>query len=338
MVIDCDELKRVDKRCDCSRLGEVVEAALNSRIHQAERLLDSAREMEDLIAMLIAMWKAPLGCGNNNDQPDLGCQRFQMACQSAGLEGKEEEAVIWAPEKERTDTDEKNDGIPKPKPLLLIELMQSNSALLVQCGFSVFAGVGERTREGNDLHKEMMESGVIKLGDMQDVSEASSSSNDQHIYDVFLSFRGADTRNSFTNHLHKALENANLNTFLDDKKIETGLYLKPELESAIRASRASIIVLSKNYASSTWCLNELVLILEQHRKFNQIVIPIFYHVDPSDVRKQQNSFGDAMADHKQKMEAETNAEKQNEWAQKMEIWKNALTQVANLKGKEPKNM
>nr|GEW42000.1 RNA-directed DNA polymerase, eukaryota, reverse transcriptase zinc-binding domain protein [Tanacetum cinerariifolium] len=46
-----------------------------------------------------------------------------------------------------------------------------------------------------------------------------------------------------------------------------------------------------------------------HREFNQIVIPIFYHVDPSDVRKQQNSFGDAMADHKQKMEAETNAEK-----------------------------
>ncbi|GKC87805.1 Toll/interleukin-1 receptor domain-containing protein, partial [Tanacetum coccineum] len=45
-----------------------------------------------------------------------------------------------------------------------------------------------------------------------------------------------------------------------------------------------------------------------------------------------------MADHKQKMEAETNAEKQNEWAQKMEIWKNALTHVANLKGKEPKNM
>nr|GEY51120.1 hypothetical protein [Tanacetum cinerariifolium] len=45
-----------------------------------------------------------------------------------------------------------------------------------------------------------------------------------------------------------------------------------------------------------------------------------------------------MADHKQKMEAETNAEKQNEWVQKMEIWKHALTQVANLKGKEPKNI
>ncbi|PWA49926.1 toll/interleukin-1 receptor (TIR) domain-containing protein [Artemisia annua] len=167
--------------------------------------------------------------------------------------------------------------------------------------------------------------------------EASSSTINHHKYDVFLSFRSVDTRNNFTNHLHKALEDANIKTFLDDTEIETGLYLKPELESAIRASRASIIVLSKNYASSTWCLNELVLILQQHRDFKQIVIPIFYHVDPSDVRKQQNSFGDAMADHKQKMGAETNAEKKNEWAQKIEMWKNALTQVANLKGKEPKD-
>ena len=32
-------------------------------------------------------------------------------------------------------------------------------------GFSVFAGVGERTREGNDLLREMIESGVINYGD-----------------------------------------------------------------------------------------------------------------------------------------------------------------------------
>ena len=31
----------------------------------------------------------------------------------------------------------------------------------------MFAGVGERTREGNDLYREMIESGVIKLGDKQ---------------------------------------------------------------------------------------------------------------------------------------------------------------------------
>ncbi|PWA62298.1 toll/interleukin-1 receptor (TIR) domain-containing protein [Artemisia annua] len=165
---------------------------------------------------------------------------------------------------------------------------------------------------------------------MVTITEETSSSTTDYLYDVFLSFRGADTRNTFTNHLHKALEDANIKTFLDDTQIETGLYLKPELESAIRASRASIIVLSKNYASSTWCLNELALILKQHRDFKQIVIPIFYHVDPSDVRKQQNSFGDAMADHKQKMEAEINVEKRNEWAQKMEIWKIERTYTSVL--------
>ncbi|XP_023746948.2 disease resistance protein RUN1 [Lactuca sativa] len=155
-----------------------------------------------------------------------------------------------------------------------------------------------------------------------------------HRYDVFLSFRGVDTRHSFTDHLHKALIHANINTFLDDEDIETGEDLKPELESAIKASQASIIVLSKNYASSTWCLDELVLILEQRMTSNHIVIPIFYHVEPTHVRKQQSSFGVAMDKYKQTMEAETNANKRSQWAQKMDQWNKALTQVADLKGND----
>ncbi|KAM0001569.1 putative TIR domain-containing protein [Helianthus debilis subsp. tardiflorus] len=155
-------------------------------------------------------------------------------------------------------------------------------------------------------------------------SSSSSSTHDlNHRYDVFLSFRGVDTRNGFTDHLYNTLLGARINTFLDDEEIETGEPLKPELESAIRSSRACIIVLSENYASSRWCLDELVLILEQKRKFNQIVIPIFYHVEPTDVRKQQSTFMKAMAQHKERMNAE---------AQKMELWERALTQVANLKG------
>ncbi|XP_023746967.2 disease resistance protein RUN1 [Lactuca sativa] len=165
-------------------------------------------------------------------------------------------------------------------------------------------------------------------------TDGQSSSNDGPNYDVFLSFRGVDTRHSFTDHLHKALIDANITTFLDDEEIETGEDLKPELETAIKASRGSIIVMSKNYASSTWCLDELVLILEQHMTSDHIVIPIFYHVEPTHIRKQQSSFGDAMAKHKQTMEAETNANKRSEWAQKMDRWNKALIEVANLKGKD----
>merc|ERR1711934_274038 len=47
------------------------------------------------------------------------------------------------------------------KTVLIMELI--NNVAKNHGGFSVFAGVGERTREGNDLYHEMIESGVIKL-------------------------------------------------------------------------------------------------------------------------------------------------------------------------------
>ncbi|XP_071718666.1 toll/interleukin-1 receptor-like protein [Rutidosis leptorrhynchoides] len=169
---------------------------------------------------------------------------------------------------------------------------------------------------------------------MVKINAISQKSSSSYVYDVFISFRGADTRYSFTDHLHNALVDASIDTFLDDAEIQSGEELKPELESAIKASRASVIVLSKDYASSTWCLDELVLILEQHRNYNHIVIPIFYHVEPTDVRKQQNRFGNSMAKHKQRMETESNAEKKSQWAQKIGQWEKALTEVADLKGKD----
>ncbi|XP_035846628.1 disease resistance protein RPV1 isoform X2 [Helianthus annuus] len=171
---------------------------------------------------------------------------------------------------------------------------------------------------------------------LTEITEQSSSSTtlSTYDYDVFLSFRGEDTRHSFTDHLLKALREATIDTFFDDAEIQIGDFLKPELEKAIKSSRASIIVLSKNYASSTWCLDELALIMEQRRTSGHIVFPIFYHVKPSDVRKQRNSFGDAMAEHKQRMETELNSEKRSEWAHKIEKWKKALTEVADMKGEE----
>eukprot|EP00877_Chromochloris_zofingiensis_P014171 jgi/Chrzof1/9007/Cz03g32200.t1_ATP2 len=51
------------------------------------------------------------------------------------------------------------------KTVLIMELI--NNIAKAHGGFSVFAGVGERTREGNDLYREMIESGVIKLGDQR---------------------------------------------------------------------------------------------------------------------------------------------------------------------------
>ena len=49
------------------------------------------------------------------------------------------------------------------KTVLIMELI--NNIAKAHGGYSVFAGVGERTREGNDLYHEMIESGVIKVGE-----------------------------------------------------------------------------------------------------------------------------------------------------------------------------
>ena len=52
------------------------------------------------------------------------------------------------------------------KTVLIMELI--NNIAKVHSGFSVFAGVGERTREGNDLYHEMIESGVINPEKLED--------------------------------------------------------------------------------------------------------------------------------------------------------------------------
>ncbi|CAH1440878.1 unnamed protein product [Lactuca virosa] len=145
--------------------------------------------------------------------------------------------------------------------------------------------------------------------------------HNKYKYDVFLSFCSKDTGRSFTDHLCNAIKHANITTFFDDDLIETGVYLKPGWESAIKASRASVVVLSENYADSQWCLNGLALILKQHLT----VIPIFYHVKPSFLE-------DAMARYRRVMEAMTNEDKRSQLAEKIDRWNKACTQVSTLKG------
>ena len=53
----------------------------------------------------------------------------------------------------------------------------------------------------------------------------------------------------------------------------------------------SVIVFSENYASSKWCLDELVWILECRKNLGQLVLPVFYGIDPSVLRKQEGNLG-----------------------------------------------
>ncbi|KAK6781250.1 hypothetical protein RDI58_023434 [Solanum bulbocastanum] len=160
------------------------------------------------------------------------------------------------------------------------------------------------------------------------VGESSSSSSPHLSYDVFLSFRGEDTRKTFTGHLYTQLCQVGVHTFIDDEELRKGDAISIELDKAIEQSRVSIVVFSKNYASSSWCLDELVKILDCKQRLKQIVLPIFYDVDPSQVRKQTGSFGEALIKHKERSFG----------AERMEKWKAALTEAANLSGWDLRNV
>ena len=155
------------------------------------------------------------------------------------------------------------------------------------------------------------------------VHEASTSIT-RYTYHVFLSFRGADTRKNFTDHLYTALLQAGIHTFKDDEKIEKGKNIKDEIEKAIlHESKISIVVFSKNYASSTWCLNELVKILEHRKSSQHIILPVFYDVDPTQVKKQTGSYGEAFARHEESFKSEKDM---------VQRWRAALKEVADLGG------
>ena len=142
------------------------------------------------------------------------------------------------------------------------------------------------------------------------------------VYDVFLSFRGEDTRYGFTGHLYQALCDKYIYTFMDDK-LRRGEKISEELLKTIKRSMVSVIVFSENYASSKWCLDELVWILECRKNLGQLVLPVFYRIDPSEVRKQEGKFGVELAEHEKNFKDNIG---------KVQIWREALKEVGNLSG------
>ncbi|KAM5563398.1 hypothetical protein ABKV19_018178 [Rosa sericea] len=147
-------------------------------------------------------------------------------------------------------------------------------------------------------------------------------------HDVFLSFRGEDTRDGFTSHLHAALLRKKIETYIDNR-LERGDEIGPALLKAIEESELSVIIFSENYASSTWCLDELVHILECKKKYGCSVIPVFYHVDPSHVRKQEGSYAATFAQLEQRFEDKV---------EMVRRWRDALTTAANLSGFDSRNI
>ncbi|KAK4573794.1 hypothetical protein RGQ29_031656 [Quercus rubra] len=131
---------------------------------------------------------------------------------------------------------------------------------------------------------------------------------------VFISFHAEDTRTRFTGHLFATLERKRIRAYRVEYR---GEFIQAELMKAIETSRIAVVVFSKNNATSNWCLDELLKIMECRRVLNQTVLPIFYKVSPSEGRKHKGNFAEAIL---------------NGPEDKVNIWKATLKDVANLAG------
>ncbi|QHO39698.1 TMV resistance protein N [Arachis hypogaea] len=145
-------------------------------------------------------------------------------------------------------------------------------------------------------------------------------------YHVFLSFRGEDTRTGFTSHLYAALRRKGITTYKDDNNLRKGDIISDELLKAIEESMFAVIVFSPDYASSSWCLDELQKIMECNNKLGLQIEIVFYGVKPCDVRHQIGTFQEAFKKHEQRHDTE-----------KVQRWRDALKQVAAYSGWTSKN-
>lgn len=184
-------------------------------------------------------------------------------------------------------------------------------------------------------------------------------------YRVFLSHYGEDVKETFASHLHSSLEKLHFRVFLDKVAMQAGEYSRCQIEGAIATAYVHVVIFSPNFASSSWCLDELVQMLESGAP----IIPVFYHVKPSQLRctrgtegwfaqviknipwlpkiirwltkiipwlDQEGIYDSALRDLKREEthDAQTNRKKLLYEPDTIEKWRSALWRAANIDGLE----
>ncbi|GLJ15529.1 hypothetical protein SUGI_0255050 [Cryptomeria japonica] len=151
--------------------------------------------------------------------------------------------------------------------------------------------------------------------------EPSVSFNVDKTYDVFLSFRGPDTRETFARPLYAALDRERTLAFFDEESLRKGDHIPTALRQGIRESRIGIPILSPNFAQSKWCLRELSLMV----KSGVEIRPVFYGVSPTDVHCPYGSkYAEALKSHESDLRLSSES---------ILEWKGALETVARIPGR-----
>ncbi|KAF7849042.1 hypothetical protein BT93_L1308 [Corymbia citriodora subsp. variegata] len=148
----------------------------------------------------------------------------------------------------------------------------------------------------------------------------SSQALSESSYEVFLSFRGSDTRHTFTDFLYHDMVEVGILVFRDSESLHVG-EKTGKLLHAIENSKIYIPIFSKNYASSDWCLRELAHMVKCTSKpnGNKEIMPIFLDVEPADVKLKTKLYGQALS-------------KRPKTCSEVESWENALIEVGRIIG------
>ncbi|KAK3416323.1 hypothetical protein EUGRSUZ_H01796 [Eucalyptus grandis] len=151
---------------------------------------------------------------------------------------------------------------------------------------------------------------------------ASFSSKKRMSFQVYVSFQGRDVRRAFLSHLHAALDQAGVSVYKDDEQLAMREQLQTTTMEALKESHVAIIIFSKDYASSLWCLRELERLMELRAQEALTVLPVFYDVTAAEVRWPTASYARAIGEHEEReVDPET-----------MRRWREALYKAGNLAG------
>ncbi|KAI9107929.1 hypothetical protein K1719_020802 [Acacia pycnantha] len=150
----------------------------------------------------------------------------------------------------------------------------------------------------------------------------SSSITDKWSFDVFVNYCDLDTF-SFFRHLYPSLLEKGLRVSSNYAVIPKGEEITNSHVNSLCKSRIAIIFFSKNYAYSILCLVELVRILECFKKEDQLIYPVFYDVDPSEVRHQTGNYAKAFSGLEERYGVKRD---------QIQEWRRALSQAADLSG------
>ena len=149
--------------------------------------------------------------------------------------------------------------------------------------------------------------------------EAGTSSAAMNDFDVFLNHRGPDVKSTFVAHLEDALICAGFRPFLDARSLMKGDPACKSIDQALDMAKVHVAVVSRGYAESKYCLNELVAMMRSGKP----VVPVFYDVEPVDLRWVENGvFADALEKHKSKGRSR----------KKVQEWTDALGALAEITG------